>query len=122
MRIAIPVWDAGISPVFDFCRHILIVDSAQSRELFRCVYPLPKMSMASRTERLRELDVDLLLCGGISNTMQKMVSSAGISLIPWKCGPVDEVLRAYFSSSLDDPRYNMPGTRGGGTLSTGTGP
>jgi len=111
MRIAIPVWDAEISPAFDFSRRLLVVESDQGREIFRGVSPLPDSSMSARVERLRELGVDLLVCGGISSALQQMISGVGIVLIPWKCGPVEEVLSAYFSSSLDDPKYTMPGTR-----------
>ena len=40
----------------------------------------------------------------------------GIILIPWKCGLVEEVLIAYFSGSLEDPRFSMPGVGNGSAL------
>jgi predicted Fe-Mo cluster-binding NifX family protein len=66
--------------------------------------------MAARAERLRELGVNVLVCGAISNPLAKMVSGLGITLIPWKCGLIDEVLVAYFSGTLGDPRFSLPGT------------
>ncbi len=72
--------------------------------------------MSSRAERLRELGVNVLICGAISNPLAKMLRGLGIVLIPWKCGLIEEVLTAYFSGTLEDARFSMPGIGNGSTL------
>lgn len=119
MRTAVPVWGTDISPVFDFARRVLVVESDLGHEIARFVYELPKKSMSSRAERLRELGVDLLICGAISKPLEKMITGSGINLISWKCGPVEEVLQAYFSGVLQDQRFSMPGCRERGIRQAG---
>jgi len=113
MRLAVAVWDYEVSPVFDFAHRILVVQCDDDEEQSRYRYEIPDESMAARAERLRELGVNVLVCGAISNPLAKMVSGMGITLIPWKCGLVEEVLVAYFSGTLEDPRFSLPGAGNG---------
>jgi predicted Fe-Mo cluster-binding NifX family protein len=115
MRLAIAVWGSEVSPVFDFAHRILVVQCDEAHEKARYPYELPVESMSSRTERLRELGVNVLVCGAISNPLAKMVRGLGILLIPWKCGLIEEVLLAYFSGTLENPRFSMPGVGNGST-------
>jgi predicted Fe-Mo cluster-binding NifX family protein len=109
MRLAVAVWDYEVSPVFDFAHRILVVQCDEDRAQARYSYEIPEESMAARAERLRELGVNVLVCGAISNPLAKMVTGLGITLLPWKCGLVEEVLVAYFSGTLEDPRFCLPG-------------
>ena len=116
MRLAVAVWGSEVSPVFDFAHRIIVVQCDEPHEKERYQYEFPDESMSSRAERLRELGVNVLICGAISNPLAKMVRGLGIILIPWKCGLVEEVLIAYFSETLDNPRFWMPGAGNGSTL------
>jgi len=114
MRTAFPIHGTELSPSFDFAQRILVVESDRNDEIPRFVCDLPKESMSSRSQRLRELRVDVLVCGAVSNPLAGMLHTAGIRLIPWKCGHVGDVLEAYFTGSLEDARFSMPGHRGQG--------
>jgi len=116
MRLAVAVWDAEVSPVFDFAHRIMVVECQEDREIKRYRYQLPDESMTARAERLRELGVNALICGAVSNALAKMIRGLNITLIPWKCGLVEEVLMAYFSGTLEDPRFSMPGSNNGSTI------
>jgi predicted Fe-Mo cluster-binding NifX family protein len=116
MRLAVAVWGSEVSPVFDFSHRIMVMQCDETRERARYPYELPDESMSARAERLRELGVDVLICGAISNSLAKMLRGMGIVVIPWKCGLVEEVLMAYFSGSLEDPRFSMPGAGNGSAL------
>ncbi len=109
MRLAVAVWGCEVSPVFDFAHRILVVQCDSDQVQARYRYDIPDESMAARAERLRELGVNVLVCGAISNPLAKMVSGLGITLIPWKCGLIEEVLVAYFSGTLEDHRFSLPG-------------
>ncbi len=113
MRVALAVWGSEVSPVFDFAHRILVVQWDKDHERARYRYEIPDEPMAARAERLRELGVNVLVCGAISNSLADMVRGLGITLIPWKCGLIEEVLVAYVSGALEDPRFSLPGAGNG---------
>ena len=116
MRLAVAEWGSEVSPVFDFAHRVIVVQDDEAHEQARYRYELPEESMSSRAERLRELGVNVLICGAISNPLEKMVTGLGIILVPWRCGLIEEVLIAYFSGTLQNPRFSMPGVGNGSTL------
>jgi predicted Fe-Mo cluster-binding NifX family protein len=109
MRVAIPTRGERISPVFDAAGQVLLVDFEEEKESSRCVAPLPADPLTGRVTRLRELGVTALICGGISRTLRQMIEASGIRVYPWMAGPVEEVLKAFLSNQLPDPRWTMPG-------------
>ena len=112
MRVAVPVWQNRVSPVFDTARKILLWDSAGGQTGERVEVPLVEVSPALRVGRLAELGVDVLICGAISRPLGTMVQAGGIQLVPWIAGEVDEVLRAYQSGSFPTDAFMMPGCCG----------
>ncbi len=113
MRLAIPVWNGRVSPVFDTAGQLLVVDIEQGGERSRRSEELSGSFPAWRVRRLEELGVSVLICGGISRPLASMLAAAGIRLVPWTAGSVEEVLTAYLGGRLPDPRWLMPGCAGG---------
>jgi len=115
-RIAIAHWDGLVSPVLDSAAEVLVVDTG-SEPPERSVRQLGAVYMPQRVERLQDMGVDVVICGAVSNPLRHMMESAGMKVIPWTRGPVDAVLEAYLSGSLQDgpeaKTYAMPGRRGG---------
>lgn len=111
-RIAIPEHQNRVSPVLDSSRNLLIVETTQDedplyhRENWCSVPPIVRAS------RLRELGIDVLLCGGISVWLSAQVEAQGIELIAWLAGDVQEVLTAYMKGQLPNPSLAMPGCCG----------
>ncbi|MBN1343200.1 MAG: NifB/NifX family molybdenum-iron cluster-binding protein [Phycisphaerae bacterium] len=109
MSVAVPVFQNRVSPVFDTCQQVLVFeDDAEGRLICRAV-DFSSVQEARRAERLRDLGVDVLLCGGITQMQAHRVSACGIQLVPWVAGEVDEVMSAYRKGGLPDPRFAMPG-------------
>jgi len=109
MRLAIPEFNGRVSPVFDFCRRLLVVEVSGdgSSELFKVDWSTPDVQ--NRADRLKELKIDALLCGGISSELVGAVARKGIQVFPWISGEIQEVLNAFLSNRLPDPRLTMPG-------------
>jgi len=109
MKVAVTVWGDRISPLFDATRMLLIADiegrriSGKHREAFNCNSPF------SRAERLADLGVTVLVCGGISNGFARLIEARRIKLIPFVAGAVDEVLEAYVTGRLFNKKFRMPG-------------
>ena len=113
MRIAIPVHNERVSPLFDTAQRVLIADIEDGVEVERTEHPLTGLPPRQRAELLSEGSVSQLICGAISFPMMNLISARGISVAPNIAGYVDEVLRAYTSGTLFSPQFMMPGCWGG---------
>ncbi len=113
MRVALTAWDGRISPVFDTARHLQIVDVEGGLPMGRVEEPLEECLPDRRVARLGALKVDALICGAISRPLADMVQTAGIQLVPFVAGPVEEVLHAFVNGSLPTGMFQMPGCCGG---------
>ena len=109
MKAAFPVQMGRISPVFDSCNRLLLVEEQEGKERLREEVSLEGLSRFARAPRLKELGVEVLVCGGISPWVASQVEALGIGLVPWTAGPVEEVLEAFFQGRLPDPAYTLPG-------------
>jgi predicted Fe-Mo cluster-binding NifX family protein len=112
MRVALTAWDGRISPVFDTARRVLIVDVEDGLSVRRMEEPLEEGLPDRRLARLTALKVETLICGAISRPLADMVQAAGLQLVPFVAGPVEEVLRAYVNGSLPAAVFQMPGCCG----------
>jgi predicted Fe-Mo cluster-binding NifX family protein len=113
MKIAIPVWQDKISGVFDFADKLTLAEIQDRTEKSRVELPMPDEPISQKAGRLKELDVDVLICGAISKPLAFLIISSGIKIIPFVSGEFDEVLRAYMDGRLTDSRFLMPGCRRG---------
>lgn len=109
MLLAIPTLNARVSPVFDTACRLLLVEVDQGSERARRTEELPDTLPTHRVKRLRELGIEVLVCGGISRSLAMLLEAAGIRVLPWVAGPVDDVLRVYLEGRLPHPRWMMPG-------------
>jgi predicted Fe-Mo cluster-binding NifX family protein len=109
--VAIPVWDDQVSTTVDFARRLLVVEAEGERELSRKAVPLKEDPVERKARTIRDSGTQILLCGAISEPLARAVTQAGIQLVPYVAGPVDDVLGAFLCGRLDDPRFLLPGTR-----------
>ena len=109
MKVAVTVWEQRISPVFDASRHLLIAEIENARIVKRAkvVFDPGMPSHLART--LKELQVPVLICGAVSRVPATMITSGGITLIPFIAGRVDRVLCAYAEGQSLVPAFVMPG-------------
>jgi predicted Fe-Mo cluster-binding NifX family protein len=113
MKVAIPVWQGNISSVFDFADKLSLAEIEGRTEKNRIEIALPNETIHQKAGRLKELDIDVLICGAISKRLAFLVMGAGIKVIPFVSGQINEVLIAYISGRLTDSRFLMPGCRRG---------
>lgn len=109
MKIAIPVWNGFVSSVFDFAHRLLVVDIENAKVVNRSEVALESQSLPQRTGNLKNLGVDVLICGAISQALANMVTASGIQVLPYVTGDVDNVLQAYLTGQLVQPQFTMPG-------------
>ena len=111
--LAVAVWEDRVSTTLDFARRLLIVEIDEGREVYRKEVPLVDEPAAKKARRIRDLSIETVLCGAISQALADAVSQMGIEVIPYVSGQVDDVLAAYLCGRLEDPDYLQPGCRSG---------
>ena len=108
-RIAIPVFKSRISPVFDSCNRVLLVDLEQNKETNRAEITFEDLSVLERLSMLSRFGVTNVICAGISQSFHDKLTAAKISPITGIVGEIDEVLTAFMCDGLNNPRFYMPG-------------
>lgn len=107
MQLAITVWKDRISPLFEATRKLLIAEVRGRRITTRRIEPLVQESAISRADRLDELGIHTLICGGISGFSENLVKARGIQVVSFVSGGVKQILKAYLAGDLN-PK-NGPG-------------
>ena len=121
MKLAMPVWDDSVSTVLDFSDCLMIIDSKSGIVSDRSMADFAGNTIVEKVARLRELDIQVLLCGAVSRPLERMIMASGIEIIPFLRGRVDDVLNAYFSGRLLEPGFMLPGCRQGSGFGRGMG-
>jgi len=107
--LAIPVWDDRVATTFDFARGLLVVEADGEREVSRREVRLDEEPIERKARRIRDLAVQVVVCGAISRPLAGLISQAGVRVYPLVAGQVDEVVAAYLCDRLSDPRFLQPG-------------
>jgi predicted Fe-Mo cluster-binding NifX family protein len=118
MRIAIPVWNGRVSPVFDAAHEVAIFDvdrdrgtvSASSRH---------RLAPERPAETLSALGVDLLICSAVSPSLEALVWVNGIEVIADVCGPPPAIAASFAEGDSELDGYRSPGSAGGRRRATG---
>jgi predicted Fe-Mo cluster-binding NifX family protein len=113
IKIAIPQWQGFVSTVFDFACKLLLIDTEEQKQINRSEVALPEEPMPQRAVRLKNLGVNVLICGAISRPLAFMITGLRIKVLPYVSGPVDQVLNAYLAGQLTQQRFLMPGCGAG---------
>ncbi|MGC9327140.1 MAG: NifB/NifX family molybdenum-iron cluster-binding protein, partial [Candidatus Hinthialibacter sp.] len=105
MRIAVPHWQGRVSPVFDVAGVLLLVNVDQGQETSRQNIVLENDSSLTRTNYMKELDIDAIICGAVSKPLELALVSEGIEVIALICGEVDQVINAFLTGQLHQKIY-----------------
>ena len=111
-RIAIPIFRRRVSPVFDSCARVLLVDIEKDREVDRNEFYLDALSLNERLTILHKSGVNVVICSGISEVMEKMVVGKKIELIGNITGEIESVLKAYLTGELGPGGHAPPNHKG----------
>lgn len=98
-----------VSPVFDVARHFLVVSIGDGQGQIRQEATLETTDPFLRAQKIKDLGVDVVVCGAISQAYEMALSAKGIKVISFVCGSLEEVLSAFVNRGLRDARFRMPG-------------
>jgi predicted Fe-Mo cluster-binding NifX family protein len=109
MKIAITVWGNRISPVFDSANTLMIADVENSKITSRIFEEYDPEIPAQIISALKEHQVEVFICGAITDTQSKKIEQSGIKLISFISGNADKVLKAYITEKYRILDFLMPG-------------
>ena len=109
MKIAIPVWEDKVSPVFDTASRLLVLQFEDSKETGRFETYLEDRDLSRRCTLVQSLGIDVLICGAISRHFYGMLTAGGVKVIAWISGPAREIIDAYLEGNIFDSKFLMPG-------------
>jgi predicted Fe-Mo cluster-binding NifX family protein len=112
MKVVLAIDRDRISPVLDAARCFLLVIASSDGALSRNEVLIDDADPVTKAKRIAELGGKVLICGAISWPLEAMLTSAGMRVIPNTCGPLDEVIAAFFTGELTEQSFLMPGCPG----------
>ncbi len=113
MKTAFSVLDQRIAPVFDTSRTVLLVESAGGQDPAKGgLRAIIGDSAQQRISWFSEQQVDVLVCGAISKPIQMCLEAAGIQVISFVAGDIDDVVAAFEKGLIRDDAFTMPGCCG----------
>lgn len=106
MRIAIPVWNDRVSPVFDVAKAIRVVDLSDGAAVSSTDHTIEN---ERRAEAVVKLGIDVLICAAISIPLEATLWISGVEVIPDTCGVVEEIIEAFSQGDRTLQRFCSPG-------------
>jgi predicted Fe-Mo cluster-binding NifX family protein len=111
-KIAIPTFAERVSPRFDCAQTILVVTIDQEgTQSQREQLEASDWAPHERINKLLELDVDTVVCGGIDRWSVESLRSAGVTIYGWVAGEVENALAALLRGDLDSEAASRSGDR-----------
>ncbi len=107
--LAIPNFQGRVSPVFDVASRLTVVRVKGRAEVARREITLFETRPEGIARCLAELGVNVLVCGGISSTLERLLNRDGVRVAAQVCGDVEAVIRAFLDRTLDAPEFRLPG-------------
>jgi predicted Fe-Mo cluster-binding NifX family protein len=108
-RLAMPVWEGRISPVFDSAEQLWVLEIKSG-----AINLVEKISLYG-TERLqlgsqlKRLEVKAIICGAISHPLAHLLETSGMRVYSFKRGEVEKVVDAFLMGNLEHPENQMAG-------------
>ena len=100
MKVAIPIFGPRVSPRFDYAPGLFLFNLEDNRVVESEKFSLQAWDRLQRLQKLRELGVNTLICGGIDGNSAQILSDYGIRVIAWVAGEADEAMRCFLQGKL----------------------
>ncbi len=120
-KTAFAVWMNRIAPVMDVAGTVCIVEADEVGNPERKLRALPGDHPSGMALLLKDMGVEALVCGAVSNGLLMLLESQGIEVVPFVAGDLETVIRAWFEDRLPDNALLMPGCGGSGRFGKGGG-
>ena len=100
MRIAISTFNGKISPRFDVAPGLRLYEIKGRKITNEKEISCEGWNDMERVNRLKELGVEILVCGGIPNYLSETLLNNDINVFPWVTGDVQDVLKKFLRKEV----------------------
>ncbi|MGQ9508269.1 MAG: NifB/NifX family molybdenum-iron cluster-binding protein [Thermodesulfobacteriota bacterium] len=105
MKIAIPIFGSRVSPRFDVCPEVWIVELRGGNVENEERISMESLNLQQRLNHLSSKGVDKLICGGIDHFCIDRLGERGIEVIHNVAGEAGEVLALFLKGGLRSGFY-----------------
>ena len=112
MKTAISIFQKRIAPVFDTAQDICLVERDDGGATTKTFRRFDGNDPQGKVAWLVEANVQTLVCGAVSQPLQLALETAGIAVVPFVCGDLDDIIAAQAADALGAPAFAMPGCCG----------
>ncbi len=117
MKVAIPNHDGDVTPCFEYSSGITIYEIRKNRVVAQDDFTLRSKEELDRIRLLRDQEVSVLICSGIQDAHEGLLTASGIRVISWVSGKTNDVLHRFLQDKLV-PGSDRPGTPATGSAGT----
>jgi len=93
--------------VLDTCMTLLLLKEGEKADTVHI--STDDISLVARTSQFRNLAIDTIICGAVSEQFFNLLRQSGINVIMGICGNIDEVIAAHHNGLLGTAKFRMPG-------------
>ena len=123
MKVAVPLFGTLVSPRFDCGAELLVAEVDGGSVTTGRQTAETATNPLQRVAHLRQLGVDVVVCGGITGFVHRQLEANGIRVIPWISGEAGDALDALARGDLPQaPPWCLGKGRGRGRRGRGRGP
>ncbi|NOX88132.1 MAG: hypothetical protein GXO77_03835 [Calditrichaeota bacterium] len=94
MRLAMPLWQNRVAPVFDTCSKIKLYDIEKGKIIGIETINLRNMSVGQRLRAIYGQNVEVLVCNGVSLFYRACLQTHYIRVFPNIYGKEEQVLKS----------------------------
>jgi predicted Fe-Mo cluster-binding NifX family protein len=105
MRVAIPLFKDRISPRFDVCPEIWIIELNDGKVISQEKWPIEGLNLQQRIDQLTSKGVDKIICGGIDSFCVDHLGNKGIDVIHNVAGDAWQALSLFIRGVLHPGLY-----------------
>jgi predicted Fe-Mo cluster-binding NifX family protein len=118
VKVAIPRMGETVAPCFEYCATMAIFTVSPMGVVDQIDFPLRSREPFDRVRLLRDQRVDTVICGGMQEMYEDLLSVSGFEVISWVSGSVEELLKLYLRGELR-PGMELPAGPGPDFFSMG---
>ena len=100
MKVAIPIFGPRVSPRFDCAPSLLLFTLEDGKVVGSEKFSLQAWDRLQRLQKLKDLGVQTLICGGIDGNSAQVLADNRIRVIAWVAGEADEAMRCFLEGRL----------------------
>jgi len=92
MKVAVPLFGSRVAPRFDCGSALMLADVSNGLVGVTGTVVDPSRNALECVARLRELGIDVVVCGAITRFLWRHLTACGIEVFPWASGEASDAL------------------------------